>query len=210
LAVKTRDDQDPTDNEERRAIMAIEPVDSLVAGEERYKCICTVHGYYVATANSAGVVSLMNLAGAIRMIMSDPEEASADKQENPAESDSDDNVSEDETSGEEELAVDIVDAVQLGSGARITCMVAWACDTEDIQEAGNQMDSSEKSSPKREFSPKENAIDKKRKFGNRQDLEMDPKEIERARALVAKAKEMHKKKESKKGSKKRQKLSPGE
>lgn len=210
LAVKTKDDQHPSASEERRAIMAIEPVDSLVAGEERYKCIHLVSRYYVAVATSAGVVSLMNLEGAIRMIMSDPQEQ-GEKEENPARSDSEDDGDEqDGKSGQEELAVDIIDGVQLGSGARITCMVAWACDAADVQEE-NDNETTEKPSSTKRMLRNDEANDRKRRFGGRnEDLEMDPEEIERARALVAKAKEMHKKRESKKGSKKRQKLSPGE
>lgn len=157
----------------------------------------------------------MNLEGAVRMITSDPEDAVEEKEENPAGSDSDDDKEndndDDEQSGEEELAVDIIDAVQLGSGARITCMVSWACSEDEVLQAKRDEESKvEKAQFNNIQTPKEDTSDRKRKFaGRQQDMEMDPEEIQRARALVAKAKEMSKKKQSK-GSKKRQKLSPGE
>jgi protein MAK11 len=211
LAVETGGDQDPQEPETRRAIMAIEPVDSLVAGEERYKCIQTLSGYYVVTANSAGVVSIMNLEGAIRMIMSD-DDNNQEGTANPAGSDdeSDEDDEDDQQSGEEELAVDIIDAVQLGSGARITCLVAWACDAEDDDgEEENDEAVDKEATPGKASSSKQATAasnEKKRKFGGRrQDWEMDPAEVEKARALVAKAKKMQKRKESKK-----RKLSPGE
>lgn len=210
LAVKTGDDDNANDKEEgvARAIMAIEPIDGPVAGEERYKCIHTVCGYYVVTANSAGVVSLMNLEGAVRMIMTNE----PDEEENPA--DGSDNDSDDDKindSGDEDLAVDIIDAVQLGSGARVTCLAAWACD-DDADQDTDEEDSvsdveAQAQSTKRSAAPLEvDDNDKKRKLGNRQNLEMDPKEVEKARSLVAKAKKMQKKKDSKK----RRKVSPGE
>lgn len=68
LAVEDNED------ESRKAIMAIEPVDSHLAREERFKCIQSVRDYYIVTANSAGVVSLMNLQGAVDMMMTESEE----------------------------------------------------------------------------------------------------------------------------------------
>ncbi|CAB9503023.1 p21-activated protein kinase-interacting protein 1-like [Seminavis robusta] len=218
VAVKTIHDDTIKNAEARRAIMAIEPVEGPVAGEERYKCICTVAGYYVATANSAGVISLMNLQGAITMMMTDNDNNDNDQEnpdnndENPAGSDSDND------DDQEEMAVDIIDAVQLGTGARVTCLVAWACQDDDEPQEEHDNDDDE-SQEEEVMKPKETnnkqqeqetTTDKKRKLGgNRQDLEMDPKEVEKARALVAKAKKMQKKKDSKK-NKKRRKVAPGE
>jgi len=238
LAVQTvLDDTDrqkaPDPDQVRRAVMAIEPVEGPVAGEERYKCIHTVCGYYVVTANSAGVVSLMNLAGAIRMIMTgddkdeNPDGGEADHadSENPAnddddddnnkDSDSDSSASSKDSGGEEEMAVDIIDAVQLGSGARVTCLVAWACDEVDVDENDDDDDSDDGSNEENQEeeeeidlppgdSPTNNSSnDKKRK--SRQEMEMDPKDVEKARALVSKAKKLQKRKDSK-----RRKLTPGE
>ena len=204
LAVKTGDN---SESNARPAIMAIEPVEGVVAGEERYKCIRTVAGYYVVTANSAGVVSLMDLQGAIKIIMTESTE-DGDDEDNPAGSNSgSDDGSDDED--EEEMAVDIIDAVQLGSGARVTCLVTWACDT--FAEENDDSDEENKASLKKKAkAPEHEEPDKfdtkKRKMhGNQRDLEMDPAEVEKARALVAKAKKMQKRKDSK-----RRKVSPGE
>ena len=76
LAVGSLSDE----NEEagaRRAVMAIEPVDGPVAGDARFKCLKSVEGgsgFLVVTANSGGVVSLIDLEGAARMILSDDED----------------------------------------------------------------------------------------------------------------------------------------
>ena len=139
---------------EKRAILAIEPVDGPVAGEERFKCIQRLYGYCVVTANSAGVVSVMDLTGAVNMLLSgdedDDDQDEQDKQEQGMTSrdgGDDDNQGEDsddddddkavrpvvvesdkddpEEEEEEELAVDILASVRLGSGARITCLAAW-------------------------------------------------------------------------------------
>jgi len=208
LVVKTKDDEDPQEQDARRAIMAIEPIEGPVAGEERYKCIHTVCGYYVVTANSAGIVSLMNLEGAIRMITSD------EPDEDPAQSDSvneDKDENNDDDSGADDLAVDIIDAVQLGTGARVTCLVAWACETDDQDDSSVSDKEHEESVPVKQQTSKNasegeaNENEKKRKLGgNHQNLEMDPSEVEKARALVAKAKKMQKRKDSKK----RRKLVP--
>lgn len=144
---------------ERKAIMAIEPVDGPIAGEERFRCIVPVYGYYVVTANSAGVVSLMNLQGAVNMIVSENQYDDDNEQQrindNPTNIDDDnedeeeiddyddddeedDGDKEEEEDGDEndqldedeEVAVDIIDSVLLGSGARITTLALWcACDS---------------------------------------------------------------------------------
>ncbi len=47
----------------RRAIMAIEPVEGVVAGDESFMCIHSIEGgsgFLVVTANSGGVVSIMD------------------------------------------------------------------------------------------------------------------------------------------------------
>jgi WD domain, G-beta repeat len=111
---------------ERRAIMAIEPVDGPVAGEERFRCIQTLSGYYVVTANSAGVVSIMNLHGAVKMILSASEESESNTQnDDDDDSDHDAQDQDDDENDEVEAAVEIIDSVQLGSGARITALTTW-------------------------------------------------------------------------------------
>lgn len=190
LAVSNVDEDEST----RRAVLAIEPVDGVVAGEERFKCIQSIdHGYHVVTANSAGVVSVMNLQGAVNMMMS----------EEPAENDSDeddekDGGSQDEDSDDDEdmeLAVDIVDSVQLGTGARVTCLTTWSSNVEleeeeeDIDDASDATESEEvpveKEKPFRGM---------KREFD---EVEMDSSEVQKARALVGKAKKLKAKKAKK-------------
>jgi hypothetical protein len=205
------DDDDSNSNNketgERRAIMAIEPVDGPVAGEERFKCIQTVSGYYVVTANSIGVISLMNLQGAVNMIMTpqsedsddDDDDSKKDPEETP-ESDSDDDEEE------EELAVDIIDSVQLGSGARITCLAAWCFvgDAEDDQSDDDVQEEVE--SPLKEVTEDTRTYqrvekgDRKRKH-DAKEVTMDPEALARAKMLVTDAKKIQKRNERKKGKK---------
>jgi WD domain, G-beta repeat len=180
---------------ERPAIMAIEPVEGPVAGQERFKCIQAVCGYHIVTANSAGVVSVMNLQGAVNMLTSPDAEAAHV---------ADDEVSEDDSEAEDsdakeietELAVDIIDSVQLGSGARITCLTAWvsAADqaTSQIQvDAGSQQMTSV---------PAEREAGKSVRKDSRitQQVVLDPESLERARNLVSVAKKIQKRKSEKK------------
>ncbi len=186
--------EDSTD-ENRRAIMAIEPVDSHLAGEERFKCICSVRGYYVATANSAGVISLMNLEGAVRMIMADEEES--DENDN---ADNENKESDGEDENDLELAVDILESTRLGTGARVTCLVAWCMDEEtqdeEIQEAEKELEIMEQ----KHEAPKVDLKSFKRK-GMDDDVTMDEAAIKRARSLVAQAKNLKQKKDKKKKKK---------
>lgn len=188
LAVQALDD----DQQERRAILAIEPVDKAVAGEERFKCIRNIHGYTVVTANSAGVVSVMNLEGAINMILSDS--ASDDDNEQEGESGEDENDDDDEV----ELAVDIVESVQLGSGARITCLSAWY-DAEPASPA-NENDEP-RIATEEELNAnvsKEVQLDQRRGTKRKAEIEMDSTVVEKARSLVKQAKKIKKKKDRKK------------
>ena len=184
LAVQALDDS----QEERRAILAIEPVDNPVAGEERFKCIRNIDGYRVVASNSAGVVSVMNLEGAVRMILSDSAGGDDDDGE---QANNDENDDEDE-----ELAVNIVESVQLGSGARITCLSVWynadsAETTEDIEEEiTNEEEVVE--------APVKAQLDEGRGTKRKAEVDMDFITIEKARSLVKQAKKMKKKKDRKK------------
>ncbi|KAL3912722.1 MAG: hypothetical protein SGILL_006773, partial [Bacillariaceae sp.] len=106
-----------SEDESRRAIMAIEPVESHLAREERFKCIHGVRDYMVVTANSAGVVSLMDLRGAINMILPNNAQEGDDEDSDEISEDDDSNSDGDD---DLELAVDIIESVRLGTGARIT------------------------------------------------------------------------------------------
>jgi len=179
------------DNEEqaRKAIMAIEPVESHLAREERFKCIQTVRDYYVVTANSAGVVSLMNLQGAINMMMSEPEdENSVSDDDESRNSDNDDDDDDDDT----ELAVDIIESVRLGTGARITCLTAWCKSTEDQL---NEKEEKEAIETKKSIEKESN---KRKLVDNKTDEYMEADAIKKARSLVKKAKKLKNKREKKK------------
>ncbi|EEC47185.1 predicted protein [Phaeodactylum tricornutum CCAP 1055/1] len=197
---------------ERRGMMAIEPVEGPVAREERFKCIHAVGGYHVVTANSAGVVSLMDLQGAINMIMSDdknddgvdagnPVDPSSDTDDESVDHESDKGTSEDEETGEEELAVDMIDSIQLGTGARITCLAVYSCERDDDLSdppSDASVDNEEVETIPRENAPeedRENFQRVKRKW--EKEVVMDPEAVERARALVTEAKKIQKRKEKK-------------
>jgi WD40 repeat protein len=186
----------------RRAIMAIEPVDSHLAREERFKCIQSVRDYYVVTANSAGVVSLMNLQGAINMIMSDPEEE--DTNSNSDDDDESGDVADDDNNDDStELAVDIVESVRLGTGARITCLAAW-CKTKETQieeEQRQQIEEKQKQEvilkKMKEYEAERIAPKRTRPVYSKADDMMDEEDVKKARTLVAKAKKLKGKREKK-------------
>ena len=190
----------------RRAIMAIEPVESHLAREERFKCICAVRGYHVVTANSAGVVSLMNLEGAVRMITSDENEHSDDHDEDGT---SDGGSSAEEDDDSVELAVDIIESTRLGTGARITCLVAWCMDEEIQEEKRRKAGSAPVAQPdKNEGKQDENKEEPqsvKRKLID-DDMTMDDAAIKKARFLVEQAKSLKKKKDKKKDKNKKAKV----
>lgn len=176
---------------ERKAILAIEPVEGPVAGEERFKCVQHLHGYHVVTANSAGVVSIYDLRGAVNMIMSSDDMNEA----TPVPPESDDGESD------QELAVNIVDSVRLGTGARITCLAVCAhgplrsSTNEAINEAENEEGVSDEAD--HENSPEDPVIDQSDKKRKR-DVGMDPDAVARARALVSEAKKIQHRKKTKK------------
>jgi hypothetical protein len=136
----------------RRAIMAIEPVDGVVAGDERFKFIRSIEGgsgFLVVTANSGGVVSIMDLKGAVRMMLSpdryddddgdddddddgDRRRKSTSKRRNGGKDDDDQSTDSSSDDGQDkdeeevEAAVEILDSVRVGSGARITDLAVWS------------------------------------------------------------------------------------
>ena len=125
LAVGSLSDE-TEEAEARRAVMAIEPVDGPVAGDARFKCLKSVEGgsgFLVVTANSGGVVSLIDLEGAARMILSDDEEGGR-ATGGGGSSDEDDDVSDEDE--EEDVAAEFLESVRIGSGARITNLAVWS------------------------------------------------------------------------------------
>lgn len=209
--LEVQDDESNGSSNERRAIMAIEPVDGPVAGEERFKCIQSVSGYYVATANSAGVVSLMNLQGAVNMILKgDDEVDSQDDEETPVHAESDEE--EEAEDSDMELAVDIIDSIRLGTGARITCLAAWSTGAASKKPTGREelsvqeenkvlteVDGEQQKGGSSDGTP----LKRKRERGGRDEVQMDSEALEKARDLVSKAKKIQKKKERKKLKKSR-------
>jgi len=202
LAVEDNND------ENRRAIMAIEPVDALVAREERFKCIAHADGYHVVTANSAGVISVMDLSGAVRMMLepqADDDGGDDDENDNGGDNNAsvDDDDDDDDDEGEQELAVDIIDSVQLGTGARITALAIWNGESDggdnnesDQEEAEQEEDTKKKRIPEEETERQDERPSKRQKDQNGEI--MDASEVEKARQLVSQAKKLKKKKDKKK------------
>ena len=192
------------DKSARRAIMAIEPVDGTVAGDERFKCIQTVAGYYVATANSGGVISLMNLQGSINMITSSGGSSAHDDDDDHESTEQSVNSDSDASSddeNDEDLAVEIVDSILIGSGARITCLAAWAAPLpEEVEspvslpiiskERTVETDDATKSRKKQKRGDNEN--------NPKNEVVMDSAKLEKARALAQQAKKIQKLKTKKK------------
>eukprot|EP00977_Amphora_coffeiformis_P010141 scaffold2363_cov159-Amphora_coffeaeformis.AAC.3 len=204
---------DKSGGEERRAIMAIEPVEGPVAGEERFKCLQQVANYHVVTANSAGVVSLMDLSGAVRMIMQDTDDESKSDEEDEKDSKSEDDGSDSENDEEEELAVDIIDSIQLGTGNRVTCLAAWSTmapvqvdeEIEDEDEKKTFYPSKEEGTQASHTqNEKDEEMDKKRKRDDVQELNASA--LERARDLVASAKKIREKRQKKSKKKTKAKI----
>ena len=202
---------------ERRAIMAIEPVDDIVAGDDRFKCIKSVEGgsgFLVVTANSGGIVSLMDLEGAARMMLTPPSSEGM----GGSGSDSDDDESKDDSDEDEdddiEAAVEILDSVRIGSGARITDLAVWSYDNGVSEEVNDDTDDDEgdldmpqenkSEEDDEEVSVEEDEVPtkkkpfKKKEHDNREKIDMDPEAVDKARKLVVQAKKHQKKKKKKK------------
>lgn len=216
-----------SDSSVRRAMMAIEPVEDVVAGDERYKCITSVQpgSPLVVTANSGGVVSLVNLEGAIRMIMTDdhdsddneevpkdeakPEDDRNDSgadEENPRNNAEnlerdDDDSSDSSSEGEAELAADILDSIQLGSGSRITCMVVFCRDNEE-KNPEEKIDPVPADENDRFNKTKEKVGSPEQGLKRKRTIALDPEAMDRARALVSKAKKIQTEKDEKRRKKK--------
>jgi len=202
----------------RRALMAIEPVDRVVAGDDRLKRICSVEGgsgFLVVTANSGGVVSLMDLEGAARiMLTGNDNEESDDSDVSPGkDSDEDSDSDEDEESDDEiEAAVEILDSVRIGSGARITDLAVWSCgrggdeaglaDTRE-NESESEPPASDADEPEVTVVVEEEPQPTKKKRGFREnrtganEIELDAAAVEKARKLVEQAKKRQKKRKKK-------------
>ncbi len=212
-------DEDDEEAGTRRALMAIEPIEGVAtAGDERFKCIRSVKGgsgFLVVTANSGGIISLIDLEGAARMMLDDSVSTDEEEEGQRGKQDSDSKYSSDDE--EEDLAAEILNSVRIGSGARITAISVWShCNTDDIsyslEEDVNdsnesiEIDSNQNNvanSPQLQSTVRDR---KKRKTtiismgAKSNEIEMDSEAIERARALVSQAKKREKRKKKKKTS----------
>lgn len=186
----------------RRAIMAIEPVDKVVAGDDRLKCIRSIEGgsgFLVVTANSGGVISVMDLEGAARMMLTPSSDDGSDD-ENDSDSTSKDT---DDSDGDIEVACEILDSVRIGSGARITNLTAWSSAGEDDHSLDdNEEDSqsdSESVSDLEEDMPVDatNKTKTKGSNDNTKEIELDKEALEKARKLVVQAKKHQQRKKKK-------------
>jgi len=201
-AIENNDDSDGNSSTGIiRAVMAIEPVDKNIAGEDRFKCIQSLNdSFLVATANSGGVISIMDLSGAAQMILDESKDG------NDEEDDDDDGL----------MAVEILDSVRVGSGARITNIACWSSgdagnrQTEegvdnDLDETiGNEKDDTScKSDEVKNTEAAEKNVKKRKQFSvNKETIEMDDKAVEKARDLIKQAKKRQKRKEKKKNKNK--------
>lgn len=208
--------------------MAIEPVEKVVAGDDRFKCIRCIEGgsgFLVVTANSGGVVSVMDLEGAIRMMITTQTEA--DESENSGMEDDDDASSENDDKEAVEVAVEILDSVRIGSGARITDLTVWSMEKNDARENdrsevdddgdtassndtnGEKYKPSTKLATKHTYKDDKTHIIKKRKgeainknaaemTRNDHHINLDDEAVEKARKLVGQAKKHQKRKQKKK------------
>ena len=203
----------------RRALMAIEPLEGVAtAGEERFKCIQSVgggSGFLVVTANSGGIISLIDLEGAARMILEDTNLEEPNKDVERSGSESTEQVDEDYDY--DEVAAEILCSVRIGSGARITAIYAWSkggnFEPDGQASAGNEVDDNSHDGISNYSTdiqnPKENndvSTERKRKkveiVDRKQNnvIEMDIEAIERARALVSQAKKHENRKKKKRKS----------
>ena len=222
--------EETEDADTRRAIMAIEPVDRTVAGDDRLKCVRAVEGgsgFLVVTANSGGIVSLMDLEGAARMMLTpggdDDEDGENGEGKGSEGSDSDDDGSDSDDEDEFEAAVEILDSVRLGSGARITDLATWSYGgggpaefdpedddarvEEDEADVGNaEDDGSDENESVQEAPPKgkKKGKDARKKKAKHDDLgdkiQLDAEAVEKARRLVGQAKKHQKRKKRKSSS----------
>ena len=228
LAVGSLSDE-TEEAEARRAVMAIEPVDGPVAGDARFKCLKSVEGgsgFLVVTANSGGVVSLIDLEGAARMILSDDEEGG--RATGGGSSDEDDDVSDEDE--EEDVAADFLESVRIGSGARITNLAVWSAGSADgdgmgdddydmlettndamYDEQGAEDDYSSAQEGEEDESIEEAPAQKKKQkieltsriSGEKsREIELDAEALEKARSIIKKAKKKQKKAKKKKSKNK--------
>lgn len=209
-------EEEEEDSGMRRALMAIEPVEGVAtAGDERFKCIRCVKGgsgFLVVTANSGGVISLIDLEGAARMLLDDGDDHSVESGDS-VDSNSND---EEEEEDEEDLAAEILESVRVGSGARITSIAVWSSskiggddEEDDYDDMNDEIQETEVDGQDEDKDDEKNS--RKRKItevplhgGKGQTIQMDEEALKRARALVGQAKKSEERKKKKAKKKKKE------
>eukprot|EP00979_Chaetoceros_neogracilis_P006323 scaffold1279_cov253-Chaetoceros_neogracile.AAC.4 len=200
----------------RRAMMAIEPLEGVAtAGDERFKCIQSVgggSGFLVVTANSGGIISVIDLEGAAQMMLSEGDDEDSDESDEGSEDSDQDSEDEDE-----EVAAEILESVRIGSGARITCISAWSYSAEPVSDADedfdeeidvtmladNDVEIENDENEEEEEVPEEEVYSKRRKRKevpdrvDAEEIELDEEALEKARALIIQAKKRQKRKKKK-------------
>lgn len=218
--------EEEEDANTRRAIMAIEPVEKVVAGDDRLKCIKSVaggSGFLVVIANSGGVVSLLDLEGAARMMLIDSGDGGREDDDDDdigPNSDSEESESDADSDEEIEAAVEFLDSVRIGSGARITSLNVWSHggdggletvedfdgdEDENLSHDDGNVLEAEEEDKKKESNDNSNSnkgTEGKDNVSNK--IELDSEAVEKARKLVGQAKK-HQKKQKKKLEKKSKK-----
>ena len=137
-----------------------------------------------------------------RVPMSDPEEEDTNSNSDD-DDESGDGDDEDDNDDSTELAVEIIESVRLGTGARITCLAAW-CKTKETQIEEEQQQQIEEQKKQevilrkmREYEAERIAPKRTRPVYSKADDMMDEEDVKKARTLVAKAKKLKGKREKK-------------
>ena len=179
-----------------RAVMAIEGVDRVVVGDDRFKCIQRIPSntsqYLVATANSGGVVSIIDLIGAARALATGEDEENAGSSDG-SDDDSDTSTKNSDDSDDMENLAEFMCSVRVGTGARITFLSVWAVDKDKDENKSSQ-------NAKKNISDENKITENNRKRKPDHAIEtvkLDSDEVARARALVSQAKKRQKKKKTK-------------
>jgi len=144
------------------------------------------------------------------MMLSGPDgrEEEGDSKESESE---DDSLDSDVDSNEEvEVAVEILDSVRLGSGARITDISVWSFGDNEmdevIEEEEDEIEEEEEEVEEVDDEPPARTFDKGKKFNKYQTtqrndtLELDAAAVEKARKLVGQAKKKQRKQKKKKAA----------
>jgi hypothetical protein len=149
----------------------------------------------------------MDLEGAARMMLSDiDEDESTSNNNKSSESEGDSSDSDIDSDDEVEVAVEILDSVRLGSGARITDVSVWSCGMDDFNSDNEEEEEYEEEEEEVKEEPKISKAERGKKFERSQPqksngkIELDAAAVEKARKLVGQAKKKQRKQKKKKAA----------